>query len=199
MSLSQLVQNYAVRYIIFFILIASASVVPQGIAATASSGTTNFTVTFGGGTCAMSASVSEIIFGGGELIAPSEIVNNPPQANFQLSLSQCSGLGLTPKIKISGQSTTLFGPALFRSPVPESASDGYGILLSTSGNTSFNANQNLAETKLITAKNWSSNNQLSDIDASIPLTATLTCGNCNYSGRRSGDLIASVTFDFVYD
>lgn len=168
-------------------------------AAGSASGVINFSAVFVGGTCDISASVSEIIFGGGELIAPVDIVNAPPQTSFDLTLNNCSGSGLTPKITVTGDSTTLFGPALFRSPMPASASDGYGILLSTPGNSNFSGNENLAATKVILAKNWNVNNELSGIDITLPVTATLTCGTCDYIYRQSGDLIASVTFDFVYD
>lgn len=169
------------------------------VPAVSDSAVINFSAVFVGGSCDISASVTEIIFGGGELIEPAEIVSNPPQAVFDLTLNNCSGEGLTPKITVTGESTTLFGPALFRSPMPASASDGYGILLSTAGNNSFSANTNLAATNIITAKNWDTGSQLSGIDTTLPVTAMLTCGSCDYSERRSGDLIASVTFNFIYD
>lgn len=163
------------------------------------SSTINFSAVFVGGSCDISTSSAEIVFGGGQPIAPADIINAPPQVSFDLTLANCTGAGLTPKITITGNSTTLFGPALFRSPMPDSASDGYGILLSTLGNGSFNANANLAQTKRISAKSWDTATDLATLDPTLPITATLTCGNCDYSGRRSGDLIASVTFDFVYD
>lgn len=180
-------------------LMLSVSTVQQAVAGSASSGEITFSARFVGGGCNISASVSEVVFGGGELIDPAEIISAPPQAEFDLTLSNCSGEGLLPKITVTGTSTTLFGPALFRSPMPASASDGYGILLSTTGNSSFNANTNLAATNVITAKNWNVSSQLSGLDTTLPVVATLTCGTCDYSGRQSGDMIASVTFDFVYD
>ncbi len=172
--------------------------IARSASAGSASGVINFSTVFLPGTCDISASVPEIIFGGGELISPLDIINTPPQVSFDLTLNNCSGAGLTPKITVTGDSTTLFGPALFRSPMPASASDGYGILLSTPGNSSFSENKNLAATKVILAKNWNVSNQLSGIDSTLPVTATLTCGTCDYNGRRSGDFIASVTFDFVY-
>ncbi|MEM8325522.1 fimbrial-like protein [Morganella morganii] len=180
-------------------LLLSVFGIMRPAAAGSDSAVINFSAVFVGGSCEISASVPEIVFGGGELIEPDEIVSNPLPTAFNLTLTGCGGWGLTPKVTVSGESTTLFGPALFRSSMPESASDGYGILLSTLGNNSFNANTNLADTKVITAKNWSMDTDLSGLDTILPVTATLTCGDCNYSGRRSGDLIASVTFDFVYD
>ncbi len=159
----------------------------------------NFSAVFVGGGCDISTSDAEIIFGGGDPIMPSDIISSPPQASFNLTLSSCSGYGLTPKINVAGESTTLFGPALFRSSA-DSASDGYGILLATAGNESFSENTNLAASKVITAKSWDTGTTLSSstLDTTLPVTATLTCGDCTYS-RRSGDLIATVTFDFVYD
>lgn len=168
-------------------------------AAGSDSAVINFSAVFVGGSCDIRASVAEVVFGGGDLIEPADIVSSPPQASFDLTLSNCSGYGLTPKITVTGESTTLFGAALFRSAMPESASDGYGILLSTTGNNSFSANTNLAADKVITAAKWDTDTQLSGLDTTLPVTAVLTCGDCSYSGRRSGDLIASVTFDFVYD
>ncbi|WP_195848306.1 MULTISPECIES: fimbrial-like protein [Providencia] len=159
----------------------------------------NFSAVFVGGSCVISTSETQIIFGSGDLISPATIVSSPPQTSFNVVLSSCSGQGLTPKITISGESTVLYGPALFRDPMPVSASEGYGILLSTSGNSSFNSNENLAQNKIISVKNWSTQTQLSDLDTILPVKAELTCGNCDYSGRSSGDLQATVTFNFVYD
>lgn len=181
------------------VLLLSLFGIMRHAAAGSDSAVINFSAVFVGGGCEISASVPEILFGGGELIEPAEIVSNPPQAAFNLTLAGCGGGGLTPKVTVSGESTTLFGPALFRSTMPASASDGYGVLLSTPGNNSFSANTNLAATKVISAINWDTNTDLSGLDTILPVTAILTCGDCNYNGRRSGDFIASVTFDFVYD
>lgn len=171
----------------------------QPTAAGSDSAVISFSAVFVGGSCDISTSVPEIVFGDGELIAPADIVSTPPQMAFDLILGNCNGEGLTPKITVTGESTTLFGPALFRSPPAQNASDGYGILLSTVGNSSFSANSNFAVTKLITAKNWDTNTSLTDLDTRLPVTATLTCGTCDYSKRRGGELIASVTFNFLYD
>lgn len=158
----------------------------------------NFSAVFVGGSCDISTSVPQIVFGGGEAIRPADIISSPPQESFDVVLSNCTGQGLTPKITVSGESTMLFGPVLFRDAVA-SSSNGYGIQLSTAGNNSFNANMNLAQTKTISAKNWNTSMQLSELDTTLPVMAVLTCGNCDYSERQGGDLIASVTFDFVYD
>lgn len=181
------------------LLLTMLFTMPRYSLASSDSAVINFSAVFAGGSCDISTSVSEIVFGGGELIAPADIVSSPPQVVFDLTFANCTGQGLAPKIKVTGESTTLFGPPLFRSPMPQSASDGYGILLSTNGNSTFSANANLADTKTITATNWDTNKPLSELDTTLPVTATLTCGTCDYAGRRSGDLISSVTFDFIYD
>lgn len=159
----------------------------------------NFSAVFGGGSCDISTSVPQIKFGGGESIKPSEIVASPPHEEFNILLRNCAGWGMVPKITVSGESTILYGQALFRDAFPKSTSEGYGVLLSTVGNKSFKGNLNLAANKIITAKVWSEETELSSIDAVLPVKAELTCGNCNYINRKSGELIAAVTFNFIYD
>lgn len=191
-------QGKSTLYITGLALMLSLGLVRFSAAGSASS-EMNFSAVFAGGSCDISTSISEIVFGGGELIEPNDIISNPPQEAFDLILSNCSGAGLTPKITVTGESTALFGLPLFRSTAPATASDGYGILLSTLGNGSFNSNMNLAQDNTISTKNWSTDTPLSELDTTLPVSAVLTCGTCDYSGRRSGDLIATVTFDFVYD
>lgn len=176
----------------------SSFVCPRLSLAGSDSAVINFSAVFIGGGCDISTSVPQIVFGGGDVIRPADIISSPPQETFDVVLSQCAGEGLTPKITVSGESVTLYGPVLFRNAA-ESASKGFGILLSTGGNSSFNANENLAQTKTISAKNWNTGTQLSELNTTLPVTAVLTCGNCDYSELQGGDLIASVTFDFVYD
>lgn len=186
------VVSFAVGVIVF------AGVNPF-VQAGSNSGMVNFSATFVGGSCEIGTSKPQVIFNGGEGIQPATIASSPPKESFNLTLSKCSGWGNTPKITVSGESTVLYGPALFRDPGPESASEGYGILLSTEGNNSFQPNINLAQNKLITTRNWAKATQLNTIDPTLPIVAQLTCGNCNYSGRQGGDLIATVTFNFVYE
>lgn len=176
----------------------SSFVCPRLSLAGSDSAVINFSAVFVGGGCDISTSVSQIVFGGGETIRPADIISSPPQESFDVVLGNCTGGGLTPKITVSGESMLLNGQPLFRDAAA-SSSKGYGIQLSTAGNNSFNANTNLAQTKTISAKNWNTGTSLSELDTTLPVMAVLTCGNCDDSERQGGDLIASVTFDFVYD
>ncbi|EKT62036.1 fimbrial protein [Providencia burhodogranariea] len=175
-----------------------------GVVTTASAGSAsssfNFTATFVGGSCAINVR-ENIQFNGGDLLLSTEIEEQAVAATetFDLTLSKCAGWGLTPSIKVSGKTTTSFGPALFRDALGERDSNGYGILLTTAGNASFDLNNNLAANGVIPAKNWSTSNQLSSIETTLPMVATLTCGDCNYAGRQGGEFKATVTFDFVYE
>ncbi|HHQ2585815.1 TPA: fimbrial protein [Providencia rettgeri] len=159
-----------------------------------------FKATFVGGACEITAP-SIIQFNGGEMIMPAEIRQKLSKTieNFNLILSNCSGLGLIPTITVSGESTTDLGIAVFRNTPSQTDADGYGILLSTSGNNSFVENNNLAVDNIIHSKDWNSNNLLSSIDKIIPMKAILTCGNCNSATQRGGDFNATVTFNFIYE
>lgn len=164
------------------------------------SSTFNFTATFVGGSCEISAPGS-IQFNSDTALLSSEIEQQVAATTerFDLTLTKCAGWGLTPAIKVSGKTTTDFGSALFRDALGERDSNGYGVLLKTAGNASFDLNNNLAANGVIPAKNWSANNQLNAIDTTLPMVATLTCGDCNYAGRQGGEFKATVTFDFVYE
>jgi type 1 fimbria pilin len=164
----------------------------------------NFTATFVGGSCDISAPAS-VQFNGGNAFSSNEIEQKVAATteSLTLTLSGCSGWGLTPAINVSGQTTTeLGGESLFRDVMGPVDAKGYGILLQTEGNGVFAPNANLAQSGKITPINWDSDaklNTLSGVSATVPLTATLTCGNCNYAGRQGGEFKATVTFDFVYE
>lgn len=159
-----------------------------------------FKATFVGGACEITAP-SVIQFNGGEIIMPTEIRQKLSKTieNFNLILSNCSGLGLIPTITVSGESTTDLGIAVFRNTPSQTDADGYGILLSTIGNNSFVANNNLAVENIIHSKDWDYNNSLSSIDKTLPMKAILTCGNCNSTTQRGGDFNATITFNFSYE
>ncbi|MGF7540411.1 MULTISPECIES: fimbrial protein [Providencia] len=159
-----------------------------------------FKATFVGGACEITAP-SVIQFNGGEMIMPTEIRQKLSKTieNFNLILSNCSGLGLIPTITVSGESTTDLGIAVFRNIPSQTDADGYGILLSTIGNNSFAANNNLAVENIIHSKDWNSNNLLSSIDKILPIKAVLTCGDCNSKTQRGGDFNATITFNFLYE
>lgn len=162
----------------------------------------NFTMTFVGGSCDISAP-SSVKFNNGNAFSSAEIEQNTAATNesFELTLSSCAGWGLTPSIKVSGAKTTDFGEALFHSIGGPIDAKGYGILLKNLGNTTFRENTNLAANGTILANNdWSTNTQLSTVNnTTLPMIATLTCGDCNSPLRQGGDFSATVTFDFVYD
>ena len=152
-----------------------------------------------GGSCDVSLPDS-LSFNNGEAIAPSDIENQSAttKQSFNLTLVNCQGIGLAPKISVSGNTTTDYGEAMF----VDSVSDvkGYGFFLLTTGNDNFKANTNLARNKEIAVTDsWVSGSSLSELNGVLPINAELTCGNCYLEGRIGGDLSATVTFEFEYD
>lgn len=164
--------------------------------------TFNFTARFVGGTCEIQAPAS-IKFNGGTPFSSREIEERiaTTRESFDLTLTGCDGWGLTPSITVSGAQTSDFGEPLFRNAGGPIDAKGYGILLATDGNGTFNANANLAANGAILAnENWSADWQLNTLNnVNVPMIATLTCGECNYALRQGGNLSATVTFTFVYD
>ncbi|EBW1331273.1 fimbrial-like protein, partial [Salmonella enterica subsp. enterica serovar Enteritidis] len=117
---------------------------------------------------------------------------------FDLTILGCKGYGLTPSITLEGDTDSASGEALFVSP--GSTSTGYGILLSTAGNTNFEGSDNLATDKKITAlttKEWNKT-FASTLNGTIPLKATVSCGTCTANNLQGGELTASLTFNFFY-
>nr|WP_282553537.1 fimbrial protein [Providencia sneebia] len=152
------------------------------------------------GSCDISVPIS-IAFNNDDPILPSQIeaADSVAKQTFNLTLANCKGIGVTPKIAVIGTSSTDYGKALFIDS-SDSTSVGYGILLQTNGNATFKENQNLAENKMISvSSSWDTSTNLKTIEGTLPMTATVTCGDCNASGRIGGELKASVTFDFQYD
>lgn len=163
------------------------------------SGTINFSATFVGGSCEVDVPAL-VEFNGGNALLSAIIEKTPPTENFELKLDNCSGWGGTPSIKVRGDSTNNFGDELFRdNSLGNKDSNGYGVLLKTTGNTVFAANTNIAKNKLISAKSWVATTQLNTIANVLPMTATLSCSDCNYLGRQGGKFNATVTFDFIYE
>lgn len=160
----------------------------------------NFTAVFVGGTCDISAPAT-IQFNGGSPLTSTEIEQKTAATNevFNITLSNCVGWGLTPAIKVSGTTTSDFGEPLFRDAAGKTGTNGYGILLQTAGNSTFNANLNLAGNGRVLTKSWSSDAQLSTVDTALQMVASLRCGDCNYADRHGGEFKATVTFDFVYE
>lgn len=159
-----------------------------------------FTAEFVGGGCSISVPDS-IPFNHGNALFAADIEhgNAATTETFNLTLSECSGWGLTPSIKVSGQTTTEFGLPLYLNPPSTMAANGYGLLLSTAGNSTFAGNGNLAASPTIVANNWDTTTELESVVTSLPMTAQLSCGQCNSAGRHGGVFNATVTFEFVYE
>lgn len=144
---------------------------------------------------------SPIIFNHGDEVLPSQIVAKAAvtKESFELTLANCKGVKVTPKIIVTGNINREYGENLFLDKTASSAV-GYGFLLATPGNTTFQPNANLATNNVISAvKSWDANTKLDTINGTLPLTATLSCGNCTAQDRVGGDLKANVTFDFQYE
>ncbi|MDK3109890.1 fimbrial-like protein [Providencia rettgeri] len=166
----------------------------------ASAATVNFSAQIAyEGACEITVTPT-ITFNNGQAILPSQIEAKADvtKQTFNLILANCKGIKVTPKIIVSGNVNSTYGQDLFLDS--GSTAVGYGILLSTAGNTTFQANSNLATNKQISAvKSWNVNTNLATINGTLPLSAALTCANCTAADRVGGKLNASVTFDFQYE
>lgn len=171
------------------------SIASPALAATSASTTISASIV--GGSCDIAAPATLAIMDGDPIPAEDITTTSTIAKTFNLTLSGCNGFGLTPSIKIAGDDSSLSGKSLFVSAT--STSKGYGILLSTVGNTNFQANTNLAANKTITAatKTWGST-VASSLNGTIPLTATVSCGDCVSATLQGGMLNASLTFEFLY-
>ncbi|HHR5914102.1 TPA: fimbrial protein, partial [Providencia alcalifaciens] len=136
----------------------------------------------------------------GELIPAEDITTTSDiSETFDLTILGCKGYGLTPSITVEGDTNNASGKDLFVGA--GSTSTGYGILLSTDGNSNFNQSDNLATDKKITAlatKEWSKT-FANTLDGTLPLKATVSCGSCTNDNLQGGELTASVTFNFFYN
>ncbi|WP_369308788.1 fimbrial protein [Providencia rettgeri] len=175
----------------------AASLGQSAMAATTA--TTKISASIVGGGCQISAPPT-VAIRNGDLIPAEDITETSDiSETFDLTIADCKGYGLTPSITIEGDTDNTSGKALFVSA--GSTSTGYGILLSTEGNTNFNENKNLATDKKITAlatKEWSKT-FASTLDGTIPLKATVSCGSCTADDLQGGELTASLTFNFFYN
>nr|WP_305071346.1 hypothetical protein [Providencia sp. wls1916] len=173
----------------------AASLGQSAIAAT--SATTKISASIVGGGCQITAP-STVSIRNGDLIPAEEITTSDISETFDLTILGCKGYGLTPSITLEGDTDSASGEALFVSP--GSTSTGYGILLSTAGNTNFEGSDNLATDKKITAlttKEWNKT-FASTLNGTIPLKATVSCGTCTANNLQGGELTASLTFNFFY-
>ncbi|WP_226890339.1 hypothetical protein [Providencia alcalifaciens] len=82
----------------------------------------------------------------GDLIPAEDITTTSDiSETFDLTILGCKGYGLTPSITVEGDTNNASGKDLFVGT--GSTSTGYGILLSTDGNSNFNKSDNLATDK----------------------------------------------------
>lgn len=170
-------------------------------AGAATSASTEFSATIAyEGACDITAPAT-VIFNNGDAVLPSQIESGSAEAQktFNLTLADCKGVGVTPKITLAGESNADTGETLFLDAAASTAT-GYGILLATDGNANFKPNANLAEVKTIAASDdWDTDTNLTTLNGTIPMSATLTCGDCDMEGRLGGELKSNVTFEFKYD
>lgn len=165
----------------------------------ATSATTKISASIVGGGCQITAPATVAIRNGDLIPAEDITTTSDISETFDLTILGCKGYGLTPSITIEGDTDSVSGEALFVST--GTTSTGYGILLSTDGNGNFNKSDNLATDKKITAlatTEWSKT-FASTLDGTIPLKATVSCGNCTANNLQGGELTASVTFNFFYN
>jgi len=166
----------------------------------------HFAATLISGSCVISAPAS-LQFNGGNTLFGADIEaagmegSSATTVQFNLILQNCTGWGGTPRIVVSGQQYNDINFRLFRDADALGIMDsvGYGVLLKTAGNSSFNENTNLAVDGNISVKNWSMNTQLNTLNNTLPITAILSCGDCANVGRHGGKFQATVIFDFVYE
>lgn len=177
-------------------VLSAAGMGQSAVAATTA--TTQISASIAGGGCQITAP-SAVSIRNGDLIPAEEITTTSDiSETFDLTILGCKGYGLTPSITVEGDSDGASGKDLFVSP--GSTSTGYGILLSTDGNSNFSPSENLATDKKITAqtREWDKA-YAATLNGKIPLKATVSCGKCTANDLQGGELTASLTFNFFYN
>lgn len=176
----------------------------SALAGTASA-TFNFAATFVGGGCEISVPPA-LQFNGGDTLtfadirAASEEGTPKTTVKFDVTLKNCAGWGLTPKITVTGNRSNIFGNYLFHNGLGPKEPYGFGVFLRTAGNRTFAAVTSLGYTPNIVTRDWTPDMDLSDIDPVLPMHAVIRCGTCSDNvDYRGGEFKARVTFDFVYD
>ena len=164
----------------------------------ATSAKTTFNASIVGGGCQITAPPTVAIHNGDLIPAEDITTTSDISETFDLTILGCKGYGLTPSITIEGDTDNTSGKDLFVGT--GSTSTGYGILLSTAGNTNFDSSENLATDKKITAKTkeWNKTSA-STLNGTLPLKAMVSCGDCTANDLQGGELTASVTFNFFYN
>lgn len=157
-----------------------------------------FTATFYGGSCDISAPAT-LTYNQG-IVPQDSIPGEQQRSDLQLNLSNCQGYFMKPNITVAGETQLINGKTLFVNS--SSTTTGYGILLTTSGNTAFSANNNLASDKVIAASNWPTegSESVSSLNGNLLLNAILSCGSClPAADLRGGILTSTLTFTFAYN
>lgn len=165
----------------------------------ATTATTKISASIVGGGCQITAPPTVAIHNGDLIPAEDITTTSDISETFDLTIQGCKGYGLTPSITVEGDTNNASGKDLFVGT--GSTSTGYGILLSTDGNSNFNQSDNLATDKKITAlatKEWNKT-FANTLDGTLPLKATVSCGTCTANNLQGGELTASVTFNFFYN
>lgn len=157
-----------------------------------------FTATFYGGGCDITAPAT-VTFNQG-IVPQADIPGEQQRSDVMLNLSNCQGYFMTPSITITGETQPINGKTLFVNS--SSTTTGYGILLTTAGNTAFSTNSNLASDKVITTKTWPVNgsDSVASLNGDLLLNAILSCGSClPATSLRGGVLTSNLTFTFMYN
>lgn len=168
--------------------------------------TVNFSAIYAAATCTINAPPS-VSFNQGTYaqgVPAAAIQGEAIQQSFNLGFSDCkntSTLSVTPFINVDGTVVTLNGEKLFSNNTGASGEAvGYGVRLSTVGNTYFKAAENLAANNILSVTQGTSvetiNNQ------QLNMKAVLTCGqnDCtDMTNRSGGSFTARVIFRLNYE
>jgi len=157
-----------------------------------------FTAIFYGGSCDITAPAT-VTYNQG--VVPQDTIPGENQrSDLLLNLSNCQGYFMQPSITVAGETQLINGKTLFVNS--GSTTTGYGILLTTSGNTAFSANSNLASNKKLDNRLWPTSGGSSNVESlngNLLLNAILSCGSCPSASLRGGVLTSNLTFTFVYN
>lgn len=191
-----------IRKLSFFSVIVGLLLPAGELQAGSASTTLSFSAFFYGGSCDVTVP-STITYNNGAPLPYDEIPNNKQSRQFTLTLSGCQGYFLTPRIAVKGNTFTADNNERLYTDA-SSTTKGYGVKLSTPGNTVFNANDNTAKpgNEVITIKTWPSGgtSDVARLNSSLNFNAVLACGTCTASDNlQNGELTATVTFSFLYD
>lgn len=158
-----------------------------------------FLATVYGGGCDISVPPN-FKFNNGDPVMRDSVAAGNESLEIPLTISKCDGYFMKPKIMVSGTSSSMQGTQLFADA--SSSAKGYGILLSTAGNSGWSENTNLAESGVVDAKNWPSGgtNSVIGLNGNLTFNAKLSCGACASNANLNGGILTStVTFTFAYN